>query len=198
MVSSLQIIKNLYWGIGEHPKHCHVPLPIDGRGKVTNTDNGAPLSTLAKRKYISLYYLLKIKRRNYFMSRRTRPLEKKIRFTKKELDYVQKKITYSRLDSFQSYAHTMLIQGEVIQVDYSGLLSLVSEVKRIGININQVTKLANQFSDISDKDIKDLNHQLENLTLMVNKTLKAEIKKHSKQREVDYLGLHQTFSNKNI
>ena len=132
------------------------------------------------------------------MSRRERHIQRLVRFTPKENIYLNKKIKLSKMDSFQLYAHTMLIQGEVIQVDYSGLLSLVSEVKRIGININQVTKLANQFSDISDKDIKDLNHQLENLTLMVNKTLKAEIKKHSKQREADYLGLHQTFSNKNI
>lgn len=132
------------------------------------------------------------------MSRRERHIQRLVRFTPKENIYLNKKIKLSKMDSFQLYAHTMLIQGEVIQVDYSGLFSLVSEVKRIGININQVTKLANQFSDISDKDIQDLNHQLENLTLMVNKTLKEEIKKYSKQTEVDYLGLYQAFPNQDI
>lgn len=33
---------------------------------------------------------------------------------------------------------------------------------------------------------------------MVNKTLKEEIKKYSKQTEVDYLGLHQAFPNQDI
>lgn len=132
------------------------------------------------------------------MSKRTRSIEKKVRFTQKEIEYVQDKIIHSKLDSFQSYAHTMLIQGEVIQVDYSGLLSLILEVKRIGNNINQVTKLANQFSDISIRDIQELKDELKNLNLIVDETLKKEIKTHTNKTEVNYFGLHQTFSNQDI
>ena len=132
------------------------------------------------------------------MVKRTRKIEKKIRLTQKENDYIQQKVALSRLGTFQLYAQTMLIQGEVVSVDYSELLSLVREVKRIGVNINQVVKLANEFSEISSQDIHQLTHQLTKLTQLVDDTLKQETTKHTKQTEVDYFGVHKTFSNKDL
>lgn len=132
------------------------------------------------------------------MVKRTRKIEKKIRLTQKENDYIQQKVALSRLGTFQLYAQTMLIQGEVVSVDYSELLSLVREVKRIGVNINQVVKLANEFSEISSQDIHQLTHQLTKLTQLVDDTLKQETIKHTKQTEVDYFGVYKTFPNQDI
>lgn len=132
------------------------------------------------------------------MGKRERNVQRLIRLTQKESDYIQKKVALSRLGTFQLYAQTMLIQGEVVSVDYSELLSLVREVKRIGVNINQVVKLANEFSEISTQDIYQLTNQLTELTQLVEDTLKQETTKHTKQTEVDYFGVYKTFPNKDI
>ncbi|RHH66391.1 MULTISPECIES: plasmid mobilization relaxosome protein MobC [Vagococcus] len=132
------------------------------------------------------------------MEKRERNVQRLIRLTQKESDYIQQKVALSRLGTFQLYAQTMLIQGEVVSVDYSELLSLVREVKRIGVNINQVVKLANEFSEISTQDIHQLTNQLTELTQLVDDTLKQETTKHTKQTEVDYFGVYKTLPNKNI
>ncbi len=47
----------------------------------------------------------------------------------------------------------MLITGEIVNVDYSEL-KLNQEVSRIGNNVNQMVRLANQFEEISQMMFK--------------------------------------------
>lgn len=70
----------------------------------------------------------------------------------------------------------MLIQGEVRHVDYNELKNLTTEVHRVGVNINQIVKLANQFNDISRNDILNLQNELTKLTDNINKQLNKLIK----------------------
>lgn len=102
---------------------------------------------------------------------RYRHKEKKIRFTEEEYNYVLSKMADSRIKKFQHFALTMLIQGEVSFTDFSELNRLVFEVKKIGININQVVRLANQFDDISGTDVRDLTKALMKLTELVEREL---------------------------
>lgn len=111
------------------------------------------------------------------MENRTRKKSRIIRFTEEEKQYIDSKVSLSRMGDFQTYALHMLIQGEVKTVDYSSLNQLVGEVRRIGSNINQVAKLAHQFSEIATDDIKQLTEVMEKLNQLVESTLEEEMRK---------------------
>lgn len=105
-----------------------------------------------------------------------RPLQRIIRFSKEENRLIKKKIDESFFPNFQNFALHMLIQGEVRHIDYSELKQLTTEVHKIGININQVTRLANQFNEISSTDIQELKNELNALTETVQSNLATLIK----------------------
>lgn len=69
-----------------------------------------------------------------------RPIQKIIRFSKEENDYLKDKIERSPFNNFQNYTRILLLTGEVKIVDYTGLQKLNGEVNRIENNINQIAK----------------------------------------------------------
>lgn len=105
-----------------------------------------------------------------------RPIQKIVRFSKEENDYIKKKVEESPFNNFQNFARLLLITGEIKIVDYSELYKLNGEVHRIGNNINQMAKLAHQFEEISSEDVKDLINTLNELKEIVGLELKKELK----------------------
>lgn len=105
-----------------------------------------------------------------------RPYDKKVRFNKTELDYLNKKIKDSPFNNFQNFARILLLTDEVKIVDYSSLQQLNGEVNRIGNNINQMAKLAHQFDEISEADIFDLMDELQEIKKLVSDKFKEELK----------------------
>lgn len=83
---------------------------------------------------------------------RYRNKERKVRFTEEENQYLLKKIRQSGLNNFQNYALKMLLNGQIVTIDYSELLNLRKEINKIGQNINQLTKYANTFNEL-DKEL---------------------------------------------
>lgn len=105
-----------------------------------------------------------------------RPIQKIVRFSKEENEYIKNKIEKSPFNNFQNFARLMLLTGEIKIVDYSELQHLNSEVHRIGNNINQLAKLAHQFEEISPEDVRDLTDTLNELKEIVGLELKKELK----------------------
>lgn len=108
--------------------------------------------------------------------KRNRPIQKKVRFSKEENDYIKKKVEESPFNNFQNFARLLLISGEIKIVDYSELYKLNGEVHRIGNNINQMAKLAHQFEEIAPEDVEDLTATLNELKELVGLKLKEELK----------------------
>lgn len=107
---------------------------------------------------------------------RNRKIQRLVRFSKEENDYLKDKIERSPFNNFQNYARILLLTGEVKIVDYSELQRLNGEVNRIGNNINQIAKLAHQFKEISGEDINDLSQQLSEIQAMISERFKEELK----------------------
>ena len=59
-----------------------------------------------------------------------------------------------------SYLRRIAIDAKVIQIDYSDLNPFTLQLQRIGTNINQIAKKANQAKTISDEDLKLLKDQV--------------------------------------
>lgn len=109
--------------------------------------------------------------------KRKRPIQKIVRFSEEENEYIKEKVKRSPFNNFQNFARLLLLSGEVKIVDYSELRRLNGEVNRIGNNINQLAKLAHQFEEISQEDVADLLEILEEVRELVRSELKKEIKR---------------------
>lgn len=107
---------------------------------------------------------------------RNRKVQRLVRFSKEENEYLKNKIERSPFNNFQNYARILLLTGEVKMVDYGELQRLTGEVNRIGNNINQIAKLAHQFKEISGEDINDLSQQLHDIKHMISERFKEELK----------------------
>ncbi|MBB5887586.1 plasmid mobilization protein [Lactovum miscens] len=105
---------------------------------------------------------------------RKRPIQKKIRLSAEESEYIKSKVDESPFANFQNFARNLLIQREVTVKDFTELERLNGQVKRIGNNINQIVKLAHQFDEISDDDIEEVIHLLEEVKNLVTEKLKEE------------------------
>ncbi|WP_019793837.1 plasmid mobilization protein [Streptococcus sobrinus] len=84
--------------------------------------------------------------------KRKRYKQIKLRVTDDEEAIIRRKISAANLKTFQSFALKMLLNGEVVTVDYSELLSLRKEVNAIGQNVNQIARFANTLGEL-DKDL---------------------------------------------
>jgi hypothetical protein len=106
-----------------------------------------------------------------------RPLARKVRFSKEENDYINRRILESPFKNFQNFARIMLLTGEIKMIDYTELHSLNNEVNRIGNNVNQLAKLAHRFDEISSEDIQKLTDTMCELKRLVSDKLQEELQK---------------------
>lgn len=92
-----------------------------------------------------------------------------LRTTDDEAALIRRKISAANLKTFQAFALKMLLQGEVVTVDYSELLLLRKEVNAIGQNINQITRFANTLGEIDQGLLTALQEEVSELSRLVQK-----------------------------
>lgn len=85
-----------------------------------------------------------------------------LRLTKDEKQEVINKMESIGMTNLNDFVRKILLIGTVIKVDTNGLNNLAYEVSKVGNNINQIAKHANQTDNINQKDIEliieDLNY----------------------------------------
>ena len=54
----------------------------------------------------------------------------------------------------------MLIDGYVIQVDYSDVKKMTAEIQKIGVNINQIARRVNATGTVYEADIQEIKERL--------------------------------------
>lgn len=119
---------------------------------------------------------------------RLRYIEKKVRLTKEEDEYIRKKVEQSPFNNFQNFARIMLIIGEAKIVDYSELKKLNGQINRLGNNINQIVKLAHYFDEISNEDIQEIKQNVNYMKALVEAALKEDKREERKNWQN---GLHK-------
>jgi len=76
--------------------------------------------------------------------------------TSEEKEMIQTKMLQLETKNFGAYARKMLIDGYVIKKDYSEIKKLTAELGKIGSNINQIAKRANETRHVDADDIRDI------------------------------------------
>lgn len=102
-----------------------------------------------------------------------------LRLTKEEKEEIIKKMQSIRMTNLNDFVRKILLMGTAIRVDTNGLNNLAYEVNKVGNNINQITRLANQRGNVTLNDIDELNKNLsyinsfiENFYKKINKTMR--------------------------
>lgn len=107
---------------------------------------------------------------------RKRDIVKKIRVTEEEERLIKEKMLLIPTTNFNSYAVKMLIDGYVIKYDFKEIKNLTGQIGKIGSNINQVAKRANESRTVSQTDIKDLLKSLHDIQVLLNRKIGKLIK----------------------
>jgi hypothetical protein len=87
--------------------------------------------------------------------KRERYVQKIIRLTPTENNYIKNKMDNAGRKNFNAFALEMLIQGQVNIVDFKSLSDLKIAIDRVGKNINQIAKKVNESGDVSKSDIDE-------------------------------------------
>lgn len=100
--------------------------------------------------------------------KRFRDKEVKFFVTENELEMIDQKAAVAELDR-SKYLRKMAIEGYIIKRDFSQVEQLVYEINRIGNNINQVARHANEMEHVTKDEIKGLRKQLDTVYKQIEK-----------------------------
>lgn len=87
---------------------------------------------------------------------------KEICFKEDEWAVVEKKAKDAHLDT-TNYIKRMAIKGYIIEYNLDKINDLIYEINKIGININQLTKKANEIDNIYKNDVAELQERMDEL-----------------------------------
>lgn len=105
---------------------------------------------------------------------RSRPIKKEFFIDSEELKIIKERMAEHNLLNFSDYARKMLVFGEVKVIDFEELRRFRQEVRRIGLNINQVAKQVNTDDDVSLDQLTTLLSEVKELNRQMNDLLKKE------------------------
>ncbi|MGV3293862.1 plasmid mobilization protein [Streptococcus pluranimalium] len=115
--------------------------------------------------------------------KRKRYIQKLIRLTPEENEQIKRAMEQMNAPSFQYYAKNQLVQGKLVQIDFSELKNLRVAVNRIGGNINQIAKHANENQAITPEELSHVLELLSDLKEMVATKLSSAEKKSLQERK---------------
>ena len=111
------------------------------------------------------------------MQNRYRDKQLIVRVTEKEKQFIQKKMKVFGTENFNAYARKILIDGYIIHVDMTEFQKLSAEVNKIGVNINQIAKIANATDNICEKDIEKIKEMVEEIWQLLKSSLSEILSK---------------------
>ena len=110
--------------------------------------------------------------------KRERYVQKIIRLTPTENNYIKNKMDNAGRKNFNAFALEMLIQGQVTIIDFKSLSDLKIAIDRVGKNVNQIAKKVNESGNVSKNDIDETKNLLKKIEAAVYQTIQIEYKKY--------------------
>ena len=102
-----------------------------------------------------------------------RMFRKETRFSEREIFLLNYKMSQANTRNFSQYARIMCLSGLMITTDFSDLKNLTTELGRIGNNINQLTRLANE-KIITVIDLKELRMEVNNIWQLLKQLVQKQ------------------------
>lgn len=94
---------------------------------------------------------------------RTRPIQLKVRVNQQEKEIIQQKMQQLGTNNMGAYLRKMAIDGFILKLDMAEMKEMLSLMRRISSNINQIAKRANETGRVYDTDLEEIQNQQEEL-----------------------------------
>lgn len=95
---------------------------------------------------------------------------KLIYFSDEEMAVIQRKAKKAKMN-ITKYIRKMAVDGSITIYDLKDAHNLIYEINKIGVNVNQLAKKANEINNIYKVDIEMMKQEYENLCHMLNQFL---------------------------
>ncbi|KGL43056.1 PcfF [Listeria newyorkensis] len=95
------------------------------------------------------------------MANRNRNIDLKFRVNEEEKTFIEMKMKEAGITNREAYLRKMAIDGAIIVSNYDETKKLTMELNKIGININQIARVANTDNKISKENIKKIEEMMQ-------------------------------------
>lgn len=102
---------------------------------------------------------------------RARPIQLKVRVNQQEKEIIQQKMQQLGTTNMGAYLRKMAIDGYILKLDMAEMKEMVSLLRRMSSNINQIAKRANETGRVYDADLEEIQNQQEQLWTAVRHVL---------------------------
>lgn len=86
-----------------------------------------------------------------------------MRVTQDEIDKINARMNFLGITNRTNYMCRMAIHGYVLNIDTLPLVEISTELSRIGNNVNQIAKRANETGSIYKNDVIEISNKLNNM-----------------------------------
>lgn len=80
-----------------------------------------------------------------------------------ELAFIKYKMTKAGIKNQSEYLRQMAVYGKTVNLDFSDLRPIYNEINKIGVNLNQVARIANTTGTLYRNDIADLRDKFQTI-----------------------------------
>ena len=87
----------------------------------------------------------------------------KFRITEEKHSLIEEKMKQVPTSNMETYLRKMVIDGYIIQADHSDIKKMMAELRKIGVNINQIAKRANATGNVYQEDIEKIKGALKEI-----------------------------------
>ena len=99
------------------------------------------------------------------MANRKRDVQILLWVTPEEKKMIRKRMILSKTSNMSVYLRKMAIDGMIVNTDTTYLKAMYQEMHKIGVNINQLAKVANTVSTATPQDIEELKEMVKKIWL---------------------------------
>ena len=90
------------------------------------------------------------------MARKSDKIQVSLYLTKNQLENIHKRMQEAGTTNMNDYLRRMALDGSIIHYDFSQIQQMMSELHRIGGNLNQIAKRLNSGGSICRTEIADV------------------------------------------
>ena len=99
------------------------------------------------------------------MANRKRDVQILLWVTPEEKKMIRKRMILSKTSNMSVYLRKMAIDGMIVNTDTTYLKAMYQEMHKIGVNINQLAKVANTVGTDTPQDIEELKEMVKKIWL---------------------------------
>lgn len=108
---------------------------------------------------------------------RKRKIQKIFCVDEKENELIRRKMEKANKENFGAFAREILLTGEINLINFDEIKKLRYELNRIGNNINQIVKRANEDGKVEKNQLVEILKFQNQLEEKINKLLNEKIKR---------------------